>query len=147
MTSLADKYYQIFLAQGLGFGMGAGGVFTSAMVCVGQWFSRRRGLAIGLSSCGASVGGVVFPVFLDRVIKLVGFYGAIRWTALLVGGLLGVACFLIRARLPRKVWNWETKWFDGGLFGERQFAFYTFGAYFVMFVSFFLSFFYLVKQE
>lgn len=132
MTSLAHKYYQIFLAQGLGFGMGAGGVFTSAMVCVGQWFSRRRGLAIGISSCGASVGGVVFPVFLERVIRHVGFYAAVRWTALVVGVLLGGACWLIRARLPGKRWDWETRWFDGGLFGERGFVFYTFGAYFVM---------------
>jgi MFS family permease len=132
MTSLATKYYQIFLAQGLGFGMGAGGVFTSAMVCVGQWFSRRRGLAIGIASCGASVGGVVFPVFLESVIKAKGFYAAVRWTALVVGVLLGGACWFIRGRLPRKGWEWERRWFDGGLFSERQFGFYTFGAFFVM---------------
>jgi MFS family permease len=132
MTSLANQYYQIFLAQGLGFGMGAGGVFTSAMVCVGQWFSRRRGLAIGIASCGASVGGVIFPVFLERVIQAKGFYAAVRWTALVVGVLLGGACWFIKGRLPRKVWRWEGRWFDGGLFGERQFAWYTFGAYFVM---------------
>jgi MFS family permease len=139
MTSLTDKYYQIFLAQGLGFGIGAGGVFTSAMVCVGQWFGRRRGLALGISSCGASVGGVVFPVFFDRIIQIesVGFYGAIRYTALLVGVPLVGACWLIKSRLPRKKWNREVAWFDAKLFKEKQFAFYTFGSYMVMFVSLF----------
>lgn len=136
MTSLADEYYQIFLAQGLGFGIGAGGIFTSAMVCVGQWFVRRRGLAIGLSSCGASVGGVVFPVFLESVRLRSGFAGAVRWTALVVGVLLAGACFCIRSPMPRREWRWkgegEMVWFDGSLFRERQFAFYTFGAYFVM---------------
>ena len=135
MTSLADEYYQIFLAQGLGFGMGAGGVFTTAMVCVGQWFVKRRGLAIGMSSCGASVGGVIFPVFLDRVIKHVGFYGAVRYTALLVGVLLAVSCLMVRSRLPRKEWNSKAPWFDVTLFQEKQFALYTLGAYFVMQVT------------
>lgn len=135
MTSLADEYYQIFLAQGLGFGIGAGGVFTTAMVCVGQWFVKRRGLAIGMSSCGASVGGVIFPIFLDRVIKSVGFYGAVRYTALLVGVLLAVSCLMVRSRLPRKVWNSKAPWFDVTLFQEKQFALYTLGAYLVMQVA------------
>lgn len=132
MTSLADQYYQIFLAQGLAFGIGSGGVFTTALVCVGQWFVRRRGLAVGVASTGGSLGGVIFPIFLDRVTKAIGLNGAVRYTALLIGILLAISCFLIQARLPRKEWNPDLKWFDLTLFMDRQFAFYTLGAYFVM---------------
>ena len=135
MTSLADQYYQIFLAQGLGFGIGAGGVFSAAMVCVGQWFVKRRGLALGLASCGSSMGGVIFPIFLNRVIQDVGFYGAVRYTALFVGVLLASSCCLVRARLPRKEWNSKTPWFDVSLFKQKQFAFYVCGAFLVMCVN------------
>jgi MFS family permease len=132
MTSLADQYYEIFLAQGLCFGIGSGGVFTAAMVCVGQWFIRRRGLATGIASCGSSLGGVIFPIFLNRMRQLVGFYGAVRYTALFIGILLVLSCFLIRARLPRKKWDHEAKWFDMNLFLQKQFACYTLGSYLVM---------------
>jgi nitrate/nitrite transporter NarK len=132
MTSLADEYYQIFLAQGIVFGIGAGGVFTSAMVCVGQWFVKRRGLALGIAACGSSVGGVIFPVFLNRIVEERGFYGAVRYTALFIGILLAGSCFMVQSRLPRKAWNGKAQWFDLSLFKEKQFALYSLGAFFVM---------------
>lgn len=62
----------------------------------------------------------------------VGFYGAVRYTALVIGILMAASCFLITSRLPRKEWNWETKWFDWMLFKEKQFALFTIGAHFAM---------------
>ena len=134
MTSLADQYYQIFLAQGLAFGIGSGGVFTTALVCVDQWFVRRRGLGVGLASVGSSLGGVIFPIYLDRITRSIGLPGALRYTALFIGILLVLACFTVKARLPRKKWNHELKWFDKALFRQKSFALYTLGAYFVMYV-------------
>ncbi|KAF2162684.1 hypothetical protein M409DRAFT_68973 [Zasmidium cellare ATCC 36951] len=132
MTSLATEYYQIFLAQGVAFGIGAGGVFTSSFVCVGQWFVKRRGLAIGIASVGSSVGGVIFPLFLDQVIHEVGFYGAIRYTALLDGVVLAAGCCLVKSRLPKKKWDKNAKWFDVTLFRHPEFALFTLGSFFVM---------------
>lgn len=134
MTSLAREYYQIFLAQGLGFGIGAGGVFSSCMISVGQWLARRRGLATGIAAAGSSMGGVIFPIFVDRVNRDVGFYGAVRYTALFMGVLLAASCLLVRSRFPRKTWDPDARWFEARLFRQPQFAFYTFGVYFVMFV-------------
>lgn len=134
MTSLADEYYQILLSQGIAFGLGAGGVFTSAMVCVGQWFIQRRGLALGITACGSSLGGVIFPFFLNRIVGEKGFYGAVRYTALFIGILLAGSCFMVRSRLPRKAWDGKAQWFDFTLFKEKQFALYSLGAFFFMYV-------------
>ncbi|MCJ1384951.1 hypothetical protein MMC17_008069 [Xylographa soralifera] len=132
MLSLSDQYYQIFLSQGLGFGLGAGGIFTTTIVVGGQWFVKRRGLALGIITCGSSLGGVIFPFFVDLVIADVGFAGAMRYTALFIGILLAVACFLIKARLPKKEWNPNLKWFDFSLLINKSFGLYTLGAFLVM---------------
>ncbi|KAI1501365.1 major facilitator superfamily domain-containing protein [Biscogniauxia marginata] len=132
MTSLAEEYYQIFLAQGLAFGIGSGGVFTTALVCVAQWFERRRGLATGIASVGSSLGGVIFPIFFVRVSEKVGFHGAVRYSTLLIGVLLAASSFMVRARLPRRKWDPNSKWVDLTLFKQKQFSLYAAGSFFVM---------------
>ncbi|KAI9730904.1 MAG: hypothetical protein M1834_005622 [Cirrosporium novae-zelandiae] len=121
MTSLSTKYYQIFLAQGIGFGIGAGGAFTASVVCCGQWFVKRRGLGVGVACAGSGL-----------VMDQVGFYGALRYTALFVGILLASSCFLVTARLPRRKWNRNAKWIDFRLFKQKQIALYAFGSFLAM---------------
>ncbi len=82
-----------------------------------------------------ATGGIVFPIFLNKVLDEVGFAGMVRYSALFVGILLASSCLLITARLPRKKWNPKLNWIDFSLFKDPAFASYTVGAYLVMFVA------------
>lgn len=56
MLSLCHKFWQVLLAQGIVYGIGAAGLFLPGIVATGQWFSSKRGLATGLVASGSSVG-------------------------------------------------------------------------------------------
>lgn len=57
MTSLSSRFYQIFLAQGVALGLGAGCLFVCSVANVQLYFApERRALATGLASTGGSVG-------------------------------------------------------------------------------------------
>ncbi|PCH37538.1 MFS general substrate transporter [Wolfiporia cocos MD-104 SS10] len=102
MVSLVqpDKPYQLFLAQGLGFGLGLACIFNPTMAVAGHWFKRRRAYAIGVIASGSSVGGVFIPIMLQRLIPMVGFPWAVRAVAFICLGCLTIACLTIRTRLP-----------------------------------------------
>ena len=48
MLSLCTSYARIFLTQGVGFGLAASGLFSCGIVSVGQWFHKRKALALGI---------------------------------------------------------------------------------------------------
>lgn len=102
------------------------------MVCCGQWFVRRRGLGVGIASSASGLGGVIFPIFFNKVMGEVGFKGALRYTALFIGILLASSCFLVTARLPRKKWNRDAKWIDFRLFKQKEVALYCIGSFLCM---------------
>jgi MFS family permease len=57
MISLADKFWQAFLAQGVGLGIGIGFLFLPAMTVSSQYFMKHRGIATGFVTTGSSIGG------------------------------------------------------------------------------------------
>ena len=61
MVSISHKYYQIFLAQSICSGIGSAMLYHGAANAVATWFQKRRALALGLTSLGASIGGVAIP--------------------------------------------------------------------------------------
>ena len=61
-TLWCTQYWQLFLAQGLVQGLGNRLLFTPTVVLVSTYFSTKRAFALGLTACGASTGGVVFPL-------------------------------------------------------------------------------------
>lgn len=103
MLSLAklDGYYQIFLSQGLGFGIAIGLTNVPSIAVVSHHFQRRRAVAMAIVVAGASLGGILYPVMLNHLINgKLGFANGVRASVGLNSGLLLIANFLMRTRLP-----------------------------------------------
>ncbi|KIX09370.1 uncharacterized protein Z518_00449 [Rhinocladiella mackenziei CBS 650.93] len=102
LTSICKKYWQFILVQGALGGLANGLVFAPAVAVLGQYFQRRRAVALGIASSGSSLGGVIFPVMLDLMIfhTPLGFGWAVRIVGFLVLGLVLTACVTIIPRLP-----------------------------------------------
>ncbi|RAL12851.1 MCT family MFS transporter [Aspergillus homomorphus CBS 101889] len=98
MASLSTQYYQILLAQGVCSAMGLCAIFQPCMSAIPSWFRRRRGAAYGIIASGSSVGGIVFPIMMSRLIGSVGFPWTMRIAAFLITGLLVVTCLTVRGR-------------------------------------------------
>ncbi|OBZ76407.1 Riboflavin transporter MCH5 [Grifola frondosa] len=91
MLSLANtsKYYQLFLTQGIGIGLGSGLIYVPAVSVQAHHWTRKRSLALGILNAGSSCGGVVYPIMLNKLINgRVGFAWGVRASAILTLGLL-----------------------------------------------------------
>lgn len=126
MLSLAKEYWQVFLAQGLCMGLGAGFLYVPSLALVGIWFSRKRALAMGIVMSGVGVGGVIYIIAFDRLTASSGFPWAIRVMGFVA---LGIALLSFPALLsgssmlaqPRKA----RKLVDTSAFKDRLFILFT----------------------
>jgi MFS family permease len=86
LAGLARSLTEVYLAYGLGVGLGVGCAYVPAVGAVQRWFVRRRGLASGLAVSGIGVGTLVMPPLASVLIDLLGWRGAY----LALGGLVAV---------------------------------------------------------
>ncbi|KAJ9653199.1 hypothetical protein H2198_007610 [Neophaeococcomyces mojaviensis] len=138
MTSLSTEYYQFFLAQGVCSAIGASMIFGPGMTCISTWFLKKRGMAIGITAAGSSLGGVIFPIVVSRMIPETGFPWAMRTCAFIILGLMIFANFAVSSRVPPMKRKFELMAFVRP-FTEVPFALVTtatFLFYYGMFVPF-----------
>lgn len=102
MTSLCHEYYQFLLAQGILGGLATGFVFTPTVSVVTHYFRRRRGLAMGVITAGSSLGGILLPIALRNGLysRTLRFAWSIRTVGFVLLTLMGIACVLVKERLP-----------------------------------------------
>ena len=87
MTSLGKQFYQVLLSQGFCVGIGQGLLFLPSIAVCATYFSKKRGTAIGLAFSGCSIGGVIYPIMLHRLLPHIHF----PWTTRVMGFLaLGI---------------------------------------------------------
>ena len=110
LTSICHSYYQILLAQGVLGGLASGLAYAPSVAILQQYFLKRRALAMGIASSGSSLGGVIFPVILNRLLNhsSLGFSWTLRILGFLVLVLCIVACITVvpRKDLPRRKGNY-----------------------------------------
>ncbi|OCL04162.1 MFS general substrate transporter [Glonium stellatum] len=143
MLSLAKEYWQVFLAQGLCMGLGAGFLYVPSLALVGIWFSRKRALAMGIVMSGIAVGGVIYIIAFDRLTISSGFPWAIRVMGFVALGiallsfptLLSGSSQLARPRKARKL-------FDTSAFKDRLFILFTCST-FTTFLGYMVPYFYI----
>ncbi|KAK4497665.1 hypothetical protein PRZ48_010318 [Zasmidium cellare] len=101
MLSLSKEYYQIMLTQGVLLGVCEGLLYIPSVALVPVWFKKNRGLAVGLSTGGGSIGGVIYPAMFYRLLEEVGFAWAVRIMGFIALATLGCAILLSKPLSPR----------------------------------------------
>lgn len=139
MTSLCTKYWQLFLAQGVGQGIGCGLMFCPTIALMPTYFTSKRSIAIGITACGSATGGLIFPAVVMRLLPQIG-YG---WTMRVLGfislaTLIPCVVFLKQRLPPRK----SGPYVELAAFKEAPYALFAIGM-FMNFWGLYIGFFYI----
>ncbi|KFA48982.1 hypothetical protein S40293_02561 [Stachybotrys chartarum IBT 40293] len=110
-ASFAHRIWQLFLAQGVLFGLGMGLLFVPSAGIVPQWFTTRRSLASGLTTSGSGLGGLVYSFATGAMIQNLG----LSWTF----RILGIIAFVVNATCTLLVKD------RNKIIGSKQIAFDT----------------------
>ncbi|KAL6870307.1 MFS general substrate transporter [Trichoderma novae-zelandiae] len=100
MVSLSKEYYQFFLAQSILSSVGSSAIYNACMSSIVGWFLKKRAAAYGIMVSGSSVGGVVLPIMMNKLILQIGFPWMMRTVAFMFAVLLTISCLTVKSRLP-----------------------------------------------
>ncbi|OAA53360.1 Major facilitator superfamily domain, general substrate transporter [Cordyceps fumosorosea ARSEF 2679] len=140
MTSLGTRYWHLFLSQAVCMGVGNGLVFCPALAILSQYFKRRRAFAVGLAAAGAAVGGLVYPILINRLIfhDKVGFGWTMRCMGLVMLVTYIPCLVLFKPRLPPRK---TADWIDTTAFKDVPFILFTISMFFAFWGLYFAFFF------
>lgn len=97
-ASFASTIWQLFLSQGICFGLGMGFLFVGSVGIVPQWFTTRRSLANGFSTCGSGLGGLVYSLATGAMLQTIGLAWAFRVLGIVACVVNTICSLLIRDR-------------------------------------------------
>ncbi|KAL1607718.1 hypothetical protein SLS60_002654 [Paraconiothyrium brasiliense] len=119
-ASFATKIWHLFLAQGICFGWGMGFLFVGSVVIAPQWFTTRRSLANGISAAGSGLGGLMYSLSTQAMIKSIGLPWAFR-TLGIIACVVNTTCSLLVKDRNKQIGSTQLS-FDYRLFKRPQFV-------------------------
>lgn len=103
-----------------------------AFAAVSQYFDKNRAAALGLAVSGSSIGGIIMPIALSKMLNgsSLGFGWSVRVIGFLILPFITFACVAIKARLPAR----KTNFWIMSAYREPRFIMLTIAMFF-MFVE------------
>ncbi|KAF5679143.1 riboflavin transporter MCH5 [Fusarium heterosporum] len=142
-ASFGSKLWIMFLTLGLGVGLGNGLMSCPMLAVMSPYFSKRQGLAIGITMCGSCTGGLLYSGIMRQLIPTLGFAWTMRVIALIQFITLGMANICLRPRTEGK----KTKgWIDWSAFRDARFNHYS-TAIFLSLLGLYISIFFVVDYS
>ncbi|KAF9957444.1 hypothetical protein BGZ72_001820 [Mortierella alpina] len=97
-AAFATEVWQLYLSQGLLYGLGASLTYFASLTLPSQWFKRNRGFVTGISISGGGIGGLWLSPVISKLLDSKG----LRWTMLAVAiahlVILFPVCMLFKTR-------------------------------------------------
>ena len=97
-ASFATTIWQLFLSQGVAFGLGMGLLFVASVGIVPQWFTTHRSLANGFATSGSGLGGLLYSLATGAMLPALGLPWTFRVLALLALTVNALSAALLRDR-------------------------------------------------
>ncbi|XP_033732415.1 monocarboxylate transporter 12-like [Pecten maximus] len=76
ITSVSPTLSFTYASFGVLGGFGRLLAYAPAVVIVGEYFNKRRGLAVGIATSGVGFGSFLFPTIIETIFNFYGFFGA-----------------------------------------------------------------------
>ncbi|CBX92372.1 hypothetical protein LEMA_P050780.1 [Plenodomus lingam JN3] len=93
-ASFSSQIWQLFLSQGMCFGWGMGFLFVGSVGIAAQWFTTHRSLANGICAAGSGLGGLIYSLAAQAMIRDIGLPWTFRILAVLAF-VVNTACALL----------------------------------------------------
>jgi MFS family permease len=139
MLSLCTVYWQVLLAQAFCIGIGMGLLFIPSVAILSTYFTTHLALATGIAASGSSLGGVLYPIILHRLLPQVGYPWAVRSIGFIALATLLLPNFCMKVRvLPAT----RRKMIDTTAFKSLPFMLFCFGVL-ITFIGLYQPFFFI----
>ncbi|KAI9279598.1 major facilitator superfamily domain-containing protein, partial [Sporodiniella umbellata] len=87
LASFSTKIWQLYITQSIMHGIGAALLYIVSMSISPQWFTQRRGLAMGIMVSGSGLGGLIMPFIMTHLNESLGGAWCYR--------ILGIITFVV----------------------------------------------------
>ncbi|KAJ2549134.1 hypothetical protein IWW35_003885 [Coemansia sp. RSA 1878] len=129
LASFCSEPWQLCITQGIVFGVGIGLVFGPTSTAPAGWFTKRRGLATGITVAGVGVGGLVIAPLTEFLVRTTSVAWSQRITAIYILVLGTISCWFVR--VPTQNTHRSFRSFNWREFKNRRFAVHAAMVFFV----------------